>query len=200
MRSALFVVCALGLVVVAHSITAVSAASPIACAATTTLVTFSGDVRHGETFEQPFGSALIFKLAPSADPAFPGWMIEVRARGDNDPEHELSWIVTPPYRSWTPRYLDTSYGHTAASTAAITPREFQFMLDPREWERAMNAVRLLLWPTNTSEAELDAARATVDSIAIGRGVFDIREARLGRAADGSERIEFLRFAVELCAR
>jgi len=173
-------------------------AADAACAPAPTLAAFSGDVRHGDAFERPFGAGLVFRLAPSRDPGVPGWTIEIRARGDADPERELSWLVTPPYRFWNPRYVDTSYGHTAAEAARFTPREFRFLLDARDWTRADATVRRILWPGNATNAELDQARAALDAVRSGRGIFHIRDARLGRAPDGIERIERLEFAVELC--
>ncbi|MBI2204791.1 MAG: hypothetical protein HYU41_13155 [Candidatus Rokubacteria bacterium] len=116
------------------------------CAPPATTATFTASVRHGEAFERTFGRNLVFRLAPSRDPSIPGWTIEVRARGDANPERELSWLVTPPYRSWNPRYLDLSYGRSAGEAVALTPREFAYLTDVADFERAAAAVKTLLWP------------------------------------------------------
>lgn len=158
---------------------------------------FGGAVRTGESFEQPFGTGLVFRLAPSRD-AQPGWTIEVRARGDADPERELSWLATPPLRGWNPRYIDASYGVTAAESVARTIREFAFVPDVAHWPVANEAARRLLWPGSATSAELDAARHRLEAVATARGRFVIRSARLARASDGTERIEALAFNVELC--
>ena len=176
------------------------AAQSLSCAADERSVSFAGDVQHGDTFEQSFGRALVFRLAPSPDPGVPGWTIEIRRRGDADRERELSWLVTPPYRGWTPRYLDTSYGKSAAESVAITPREFAFLADPSDFDRAIDVVRRLLWPGNATDAQLDAARRTLDAVPTGRGQLHIRDATFGRAPDGAQHIARLAFAVTLCAR
>ena len=160
---------------------------------------FAGAVRAGESFDHAFGAGLVFRLASVRD-GHPGWTIEVRARGDDQPERELSWLATPPYRGWNPRYIDASYGVTAAETVVRSTREFGFVADVGHWPMANEAVRLLLWPGAATAAELDAARRSLESVATGRGRFVIRSARLARASDGAERIEALAFNVELCAR
>ena len=160
---------------------------------------FGGAVSAGEWFEQVFGPGLVFRLAPVADRQ-PGWTIEIRARGDTDPERELSWLATPPYRGWNPRYIDASYGVTAGETVARATREFRFVPDVERWVVANEAVRLLLWPGPASESELDTARRQLERLATGHGRLRIRSARLARTSDGAERIETLGFNVELCVR
>jgi hypothetical protein len=160
---------------------------------------FGGAVRAGEVFEHDVGAGLVFRLAPTPD-AQPGWTIEVRARGDTDPQRELPWLATPPYRGWNPRYIDASYGVTAAETVARRAREFGFVADLTRWSEANEAAQLLLWPDRATAAELDAARRRLASVAPGRGRLVIRSARLGRGSDGAERIETLAFNVELCLR
>ena len=175
----------------------IAGADPAWCPVPAKRTALAGAVAAGETFERPFGANLVFRLAPERGAA-PGWTIEVRAREDTDAERELSWLVTLPLRGWNPRYVDASYGVTAAETIARSPREFRFVPDVERWPVAREAARLLLWPGPATDAELDAARRRLESAATGRGRFVIRSARLARAPDGTERIDTLAFNVELC--
>src|SRR6185436_4503042 len=122
------------LVALALACAAPASAQPFTCAPHQRSIAIVGEVQQGQTFEQPFGGVFVLRLAASRDPGMPGWTIEIRRRGDTDPERELSWVVTLPYRGWSPRYIDTSYGKSAAEAVAITPREFEFLSDPRSEE------------------------------------------------------------------
>ena len=83
---------------------------------------FDGEVSHGQAFEHELAPGLVFRLAPERHPANPpGWRIEVRSRAMPEPENELSWVVTPPYRFWNPRYLDTSYDRRHAKRWTLFP-------------------------------------------------------------------------------
>jgi hypothetical protein len=170
------------------------------CDPPATATSIAGEARRGGAFEQPFGRDLVFRLAPNPEPTMSGWTIEVRARGDTDPDRELSWLVTPPYRAWTPRYVDTSYGRSARSTVAFTPREFAFLASVADWETAFTAVRLILWPGTATDTEVDRARRKLETIETGRGRLHIVSADFGGSAGGADRIEALRFTVELCVR
>jgi hypothetical protein len=168
------------------------------CAPPATPVRFGGEVRDGHEFARDVGRDLVFRLVPSRDRWAPGWTIEVRWRGETAGERERSWVVTPPYRAWNPRYLDLAYGKSAAEVVAITPREFAFVADPGDFDRVHAAVRRILWPDGASDAEVDAARAVVEGARKGEGRLHIRRARLGTGADGRKWIEALAFDVELC--
>jgi hypothetical protein len=195
-RSRSTVATALAALAVLGSVT-VPLADPRWCPPPAKRTAFGGAVEAGESFDEPFGPGLVFRLAPVGGGG-PGWTIEVRARGDADPERELSWVATPPLRGWNPRYLDASYGLTAAETVARTVREFGFVPDVVRWPATAEAARLLLWPDRATDAELDAARSRLEAAATGRGRFTIRSARLARASDGTERLEALAFNVQLC--
>lgn len=173
---------------------------PAWCAPPATVATFTGAVRLGDTFERPFGSRLAFRLAASRDPTLPGWTIEVRARDAANAQRELSWLVTPPYRGWNSRHLDLSYGRSADEALALTPRAFAYLTDVADVERAEAAVKTLLWPGNATNAEIDAAGAVLDGLRKGEGRVHIEEAERGRTSAGAERIEALKFRVELCER
>jgi hypothetical protein len=154
---------------------------------------FSGEVTRGQHFERAFGHGLVFRLAASGDQATPGWTIEVRPAGEKSPEVELSWPVTPPHRFWNPRYLDASYGYTAAQAVAMSPRQFSFLKNPGDYPRTSAAVRTLLWPGGVADSERDRAEALLRDIPTCAGDLWIVEHRI----DGNA-IEWLRFEVDLC--
>ena len=157
---------------------------------------FAGEVVHGQAFERSLDEHLVFRLAPTGHPANPpGWTIEVRHRGMAGPE-ELSWVVTPPYRFWNPRYLDTSYGWSARDAVAAHRREFGFVTTAAEYRTAADAVRKLLWPADLPAPELEAARRALDSVRRASGTLTIIDSRVTPGADG--RIDWLRFELVVC--
>jgi hypothetical protein len=161
-------------------------------------VRIAGEVSRGARFERELGRGLVFRLEPGRDAA--GWTIEVRPVGSVDPEVELSWVATPPYRFWNPRYVDASYGYSAREAVAMDARDFSFVLDEPSYRSAAAAVRKLLWPHGLSRDELDRADASLERIATCRGRLRILDSRLGPApAGGPLEIEWLKFEVELCS-
>ena len=155
---------------------------------------FTAEVTHGENFEREFGNGLVFKLAASDDPATPGWIIEVRPKGSSDPDVELVWVATPPYRLFNPRYLNVSYGNSAAQSVAMNPRQFSFLRNPEDYASEAALVREMLWPA--SESQSVSARAKIGEAPTCEGTLRILEHRLAQPPD--ERIEWLKFEVELC--
>ena len=97
-----------------------------------------------------------------------------------------------PYRFWNPRYLDTSYGWSARDAVAADRREFSFATTASEYRQAAEAVRTLLWPTAVPPAELEAARAALESVRRAHGTLTIVDSRV------TQRIDWLRFEVEVC--
>ncbi|MBI3280710.1 MAG: hypothetical protein HYZ57_12810 [Acidobacteria bacterium] len=87
---------------------------------------FSGEVARGREFRKEIGQGLLFALAPvNYGEGIEGWQIAVTPQtpASQDGEcHEFSWIATPPYRFQNPRYVDTSYGTTAAEAVKDSPK------------------------------------------------------------------------------
>lgn len=162
--------------------------------------TIRGGVVRDQDFEHAFADGLVFRLAAmrSSPPNPEGWRIEVRPRAF--PEHEYSYYVSPPLRFWNPRYIDTSYGYTAARAVEHDVREFRFLTNEEDFALARRAVEVVLWPGNYSDAEYDAAVRGLGELAKGRGTLRILDAELSPATN--ERplgaIERLQFEVELC--
>jgi len=83
----------------------------------------------------------MFNLVPSNS----GWTIEItpKAVNGNEPS-EYIWVVTPPYRSSNPRYLDTTYGVSAEEAVHETPRSFNFVLNEAQYEKAFRLVDIAI--------------------------------------------------------
>ena len=159
-------------------------------------VRFSGRVPGGQPFEHPLPGGLVFRLAPSAPP-ISGWVIEVRSPSLEPGESELSWVATPPFRWWNPRYLETSYGWTAERAVEDGERAFRFV-QPGDLATASEAVRTLLWPADATADSLAAAQGAWDGLSVFEGRLTIRDGRVEDSPDGRGRIAALEFDVEIC--
>jgi hypothetical protein len=158
---------------------------------------FSGEVRHGQDFEREFGNGLLFRLRAENDPMTPGWYIEIRT-ADKNPELELSEAVTIPLRGFNPKYVSVSYGNTAAQVVAMKERGFRFLKNPADLPTEGALRRILLWPPSKEEWKkaLEASGKSPQC----DGSFRILDYRLATPeGEAQERIEWLKFAVELCS-
>lgn len=97
-------------------------------------VEFRGEVKAREDFRRLFGPGLVFWLTPHPDGS--GWTIEVCEAVETSCGNDFVWMVSPPYRSSNPRYLDTSYGISAAAAVKWSPRQFRFVVRKEDYERA----------------------------------------------------------------
>jgi hypothetical protein len=168
-------------------------------------VSFSGEVSASRNFEREFG-ALRFRLNPQA--ALFGWNIEVVPRKETDSiRSEYVWVVTPPYHFGNIRYLDTSYGTKAEDAVKVSPRDFNFVLDQEQFDRAAGLVNLAISSHPADDHKSDAepekegsdAIAALESMPIGKGRLEIIDSRVnGSGGDhGLGGIEWLKFKVEL---
>ncbi len=168
-----------------------------AAACTTEIV--SGRVSEGQDFEAAIGGGLVFRLVAATYPPNPaGWTIHVTPAAP--PASDYSMVATPPYRFANPRYVDTGYGVTAEAALAMTPRVFAFVASSNDFDRAWDALDVLLWPGNHAEARVDSARATMNAIPTYPGSLFIEE---GSASSPSQEdplgvIEWMSFRAELC--
>lgn len=168
----------------------------------------TGEVEAGETFERAFGDGLLFRLAPNrnAPPNPPGWTIEVRAAPDG--EHDFVWAATPPYHFDNPRYLDTSYGRSAAEAVARDVRTFGFATSEADHEVLAEAAGFLASsrPPDMSPRAHEAARDSLRALwstamdSVGRGELRITDATVSdpETHPPGGRIERLAFEVKLC--
>jgi len=82
---------------------------------------------------------MLFRLNP--EQAAGGWFIEVVPKNPSaDSSLEYVWVVTPPYHFGNQRYLDTSYGIPAREAVKKSPREFNFVLDEKQYKEAARLV------------------------------------------------------------
>ena len=168
-------------------------------------VSFFGEVSANRSFEREFG-ALRFRLNPQA--ALFGWSIEVVPRKETDSNRsEYVWVVTPPYHFGNIRYLDTSYGTKAEDAVKVSPRDFNFVLDQEQFDRAAGLVNLAISSHPVDDQKSDAesekegsdAIAALESMSIGKGRFEIIDSRVDRSGGdhGLGSIEWSKFKVEL---
>lgn len=161
--------------------------------------TLRGHVRHGEPFEAQLPGGLVFRLDPDTMPQNPpGWTIRVGMGTARDEDYSM--VVTPPYRFWNPRYVDTAYGVTATEALARTPREFSFVASSADYQTAKEALDVLLWPYTYSEAEVKAADQELSSLPRYPGIFWIEDGAAAPPDAGREGgiIQWITFRVDVC--
>ena len=154
----------------------------------------AGAIESDDDFQRAIGGGLLVRLRPEA--ASGGWVISVVPQDDIFLSPDFVYVATPPYRGDHPRYLGPIYGHDAASAVDYSPREVRFVRTRADYERALAAVRALLWPDSGYSKE--AARATLAEIKprIGTLRLEITGSRLATTPDGRGRIERLEFRIE----
>jgi hypothetical protein len=166
-------------------------------------ISFSGEVSTDQHFQKKFG-ALKFRLNPSRL----GWHIEINPDDDTTSGHsEYFWVVTPPYRSYNNLYLDTTFGMKADLAVKLSPRDFNFVLNGRQFDRARELVEdaIMSHPPedHRSAAEFDResteAIAELNSLPIGKGRLNILDSRVNKSSGAEDEgtIEWLKFQVEL---
>jgi hypothetical protein len=160
---------------------------------------FSGRVIAGQDHEASLTPDLVFRLVAEAHPSNPaGWTIRITP--PSAPDSDYSMVATPPYRFFNPRYVNTSYGVTAEAALALTPRRFQFVASPENYEAAVEAVDILLWPGALAPERVDLARETLSQIPTYPGTLSIEDGA-AVAADSLHPlglIEWMAFRVNLC--
>ncbi len=170
-----------------------------AAASTCVTTTFFGNVHRGLPYVQPIGGGLSFRLVPfpmaSAEkggPNFIGWTIEVAyLKKKGEMEREFSWVMTPPYRQWNARQLNTSYGKSVSDVFAADHTVY-FPLDVLDYAEADRMVTRILW--RSSPQELVEAQREIPRIPIGATKLTILGQQLG---ENSTSMETLSFKVDL---
>lgn len=163
-------------------------------------VHFTGEIMRGKTFQQKIDQDLIFRLALTPGYADLGWKIEIAPKDDpDDGPIEFSAVATPPYRTYNPRYLETSYGNTAKQAVAMTPRVFYFVETVDDEHRAEECLNAALYPTNISDEERVRVVQEQRLIQLGKGELRIIKSRTGRGKTLTDAgtIDWLRFEVDI---
>jgi hypothetical protein len=164
---------------------------------------FTGNVKRALPFVQVIGDGLTYRLAPKRQAAateseqaqFIGWTIEVAyLRQKGEMEREFSWVMTPPYKQWNARELNTSFGRTVADVLKAD-HTIYFPLDSFDYAEADKAVKRILWRSSPSEFQ-ESARE-LRRIPVGSAKLTIVDSQLGGEKTAPTSMESLYFKVEL---
>ncbi len=186
-----------GLAIVSAGLTASGQAPSPTPACRETVV--SGRVERGQAFEAALGTDLMFRLAPETHPENPpGWTIQISPAAE--PQADYLMVATPPYRFSNPRYVSTAYGITVAAALSWTPREFAFVAESADFDTARDAIGVLLWPGNHSQAEVAAEPQALDRLTTYPGALRIEggAASPPEATVAGSAISWMAFTAELC--
>ena len=129
----------------------------------------------------------------------PGWTITITPATDSQSDYAM--VATPPYRFSNTRYVNTAYGITAEAALSWTPRAFAFVAGASAFESATEALGVLLWPGNYTQAEAAQAETALGEVPTYPGLFWIEDGATTVTRDPSPRgvIDWIRFRAELCA-
>lgn len=166
---------------------------------------FAGEVARDQTFRKDIGRGLDFVLTPLKEPpsgGLTGWTIQVSPHG-RPPAPECTdflWVVTPPYRFWNHRYLSTEYGNTAQEAVAMSPREFNFVLNCEDYRIERQRVGQVLWPS--SQQELEKALTKLGLLPQGTGRLWIKDSKYTPGEKSTDpakigAIHWIKFDVEI---
>lgn len=158
---------------------------------------FFGEAHKGQPFVQPLGGGLTYRLAPFDAPGnnkdatrFIGWSIEVAyLKQKGEMEREFSWVLTPPYRQWNARQLNTSYGKSVDEVLKADHTVY-FPLDILDYAEADKMVTRILW--RSSPPEVHEAAEEIPKIPVGAAKLTILDSKVEK-----DSMEMLRFKVEV---
>jgi hypothetical protein len=166
-------------------------------------LTLAGELSEGQTFRKSIGHGLDFVLTPTPG-WFTGWILGVSPQGrPSDPDcRDFVPVVTPPYRSYNARYLDTQYGISAQEAIAHSPREFFFVLNCTDFETESKRLDIVLWPYSYPQKVVDEAMAKLGSSSLGKGRLWIEDYKItpGRKTTNASdlgAIHWIKFKVEI---
>jgi hypothetical protein len=151
---------------------------------------FTGEAEAGETFEQPFGPDLRFRLEPSDA----GWTVTIRQGGRDE---DLSRLTPPLHGPPNPRDIEGRHFRNADNTGPNEPGEKNVNApgDLREFIFSPEVGRTIDGPGASRSVEprdIEAVRA------FGRGTLRILDYRLSRLGPGQQAaMAWMRFEVEL---
>ncbi|MBN1150398.1 hypothetical protein JXA84_04150 [candidate division WOR-3 bacterium] len=163
-------------------------------------VRFTGKVFKGEEFIEPISATLIFKLLPKSDD---GWFLWI---GGEDSLKNYCSAATPPFRGinatiiegWHFRNADNSGSNDGKVNAPQNERGFRFVLDDSCYTIAEKYVKMVCWPHEYTQDEIDAASYEFNGLKFGRGRLIITDMKLGNLFVGERAIlEYIEFEVEL---
>ena len=159
-------------------------------------ICFSGKVSEGEEFRRPIHDRMEFVLRPAFDKK--GWIIEISALGEAGGCKEFASVANPPYRAHRDLYIDTSYGWTAEEELSISPRQFRFVTNCKDYQTEAARLDVVLWPNGAESRIVDEAMAKLGTSPMGEGRMWITESHASHAGgDKQGKIEWMKFSVEI---
>lgn len=164
-------------------------------------IEFTGEVSRGNLFSRQIAEDLIFRLNPQPDQGS-GWFIEIvpKVPPPKGEFAEFTWVATPPYHFFNLRYLDTSYGTTAAQAVSRdVPRDFNFVQTLDDYRIAGDIVNMVIYPNHATDEEMARVRKDAARVMTGSGALHILDSRItpGKNDKDMGSIDWIRFRVEL---
>jgi hypothetical protein len=139
-------------------------------------LSFTAEVRAGESFTQPIGNDLLFGVTPEENGSH-GWRFGIgpTVRKPDDDVLDYIFVVTPPYHFRHPTDLTTDYG--VAAQYAVKPRQiwFWFVLSHPDAKVASEALNHDIWPQNDEDVAHQGKVRT--RLPKGRGEFVILDSK-----------------------
>ncbi len=181
-------------------VTLIFCASAVSGQYTEGVFSFSGSVNRFEDFSQVITPDLEFQLDYEADVV--GWII--RIIHPDQPNHDYTKIVTPPYRGTNALYIfewqfqneDGTWPNDGSVNAPGAERKFWFVTDPESFETGFEALSAMLWPE--SDEAYENAVEIHNGISRESGMLHILEIELGSDENGDDVwIEHMEFEVDL---
>jgi hypothetical protein len=161
---------------------------------------FSGSVNRFEDFSQEITPDLEFQLDYETDVV--GWII--RIINPDQPNHDYTKVVTPPYRGTNALYIyewhfqseDGTWPNDGSVNAPGAARKFWFVTDAESFETGFEALSAMLWPE--SDEAYENAVEIHNGISRESGILHITEIELGSDENGDDVwIERMEFDVDL---
>ncbi len=118
-------------------------------------------------------------------------------------------VVTPPYRGINNIYIEGWHFRNSDNTgpnivgpknvnAPQEVREFDFVLNDSDYQKAFDALGKMMWSYSYSEQEVNEATIIHDKLSKGHGKLTIRDLKLNNLVAGKQAgIESMKFDVEL---
>jgi len=166
-------------------------------------ITFSGEVTKDQRFEKQIIENLYFCLIPQEL----GWAVFIGNKADT--ENNFAGVVTPPYHGinplsiegWHFRNADNSGPNEAGEKNINAPqelRQFNFVLNGRDYQQAFDCLQKILWPYSYSPEEVAKAEVLQQSIRMAEGSLTIKEMELNNLVITQQAgMDYMKFDVEL---
>jgi len=134
----------------------------------TVTVAFDGSLSGGERFQRAINAALFFTL----EPVDAGWTVRVGGKDRNDANF-ADVAALPLRQNYGLEIRGWHFGTVAGAPGR--ERSFEFVLNPRDYERVEAERTVLLWPYTFSAQEVERAQAFSARVTCGAGTLIIRD-------------------------